>query len=409
MSRISRRTALTSLLGFTVTACGGGGGVISGDTTSVTTDAPQANATSTASGSQTGATASPSVTAGTTSPSLPAVTVLPVPGRWLELTGTPMSALAPDRAGHPGWGVIGPRAVTDAWGGGAFDTRRNVLLLTGGGHGDYGGNEIYEFALQTRTWSRTTEPSPMREVEPGRFEVLGSEAPVSSHSYDGLTFVPDAGAMFKFGGACYRSGSAYDQHAYLYDTATRTWQRRARAPRKCLQVVSDLDASNNRVIVGIETGLMQYDVAADRWLQHGQSNSFISASGAVFDPASGRFVVMQAKSGAIDFYDLHDPDQRQSTPISATMGWGRHAGMAYDSRRRRITIWDGGADVWMLRTDTWAVERQPAEGSVPSAQFADGRRRSAGIYSRWQYVPDLDAFIGYQHFEDNVWLYSPPA
>jgi hypothetical protein len=409
VSRINRRTALTSLLGFTVAACGGGAGGDDGEPTNNVTDAPQGNATSAGSGGQTAATTSSSGTAGTTAPSLPSVTVLPVPGRWLELTGTPMSAVAPGRAGHPGWGVSGPRSVTDAWGGGAFDTRRNVLLLTGGGHGDYGGNEVYEFSLQTRTWTRTTEPSPMRELEGGKFEVLGSQAPVSSHSYDGLVFVPGAGAMFKFGGAGYRSGSAYDQYAYLYDTATRTWQRRAPAPRHCLQVVSDLDASTNRVIVGTETGLMQYDVAADQWQQHSQNNGFISASGAVLDPATGRFVVMQAKSGAIDFYDLHDPNRRRATPITGTLGWGRHAGMAYDSRRRRIVIWDGGADVWLLRPDDWTVEKQPAEGPAPSAQFADGRRKSAGIYSRWQYVPDLDAFIAYQHFEDNVWLYSPPA
>jgi hypothetical protein len=392
---------LTSLLGITVAACGGGGGADGAEDASSFADVPQGHITGSADTGSVPVTVSPPAPA-----PAPSVPVLPVPGRWVELPGTAMSAVAATREGHPGWGS-GPRAVTDAWGGGAFDGRRNVLLLTGGGHADYGGNEVYEFALDTRTWTRATEPSPMREIEPNKFEVLGSEAPLSSHTYDGLVFLPGVDAMFKFGGACYRSGSAYDQHAYLYHMATRSWQRRALAPHHCLQVASDLDASQNRVIVAIETGLMSYDIGADQWTLHGRNNAYIAASGAVLDPATGRLVVMQAKSGAIDFYDLQDPGRRQSTPIESTLGWGRHPGMAYDSRRRRIVIWDGGADVWLLRPDTWAVEKQVAESSAPSSQFADGRNRSAGIYSRWQYVPDLDVFLGYQHFADNVWLYSP--
>ena len=48
--------------------------------------------------------------------------------------------------------VMGFRAITRAWGGGAFDTRRDRLLLFGGGHNDYGGNEhleAVEFLRQT--------------------------------------------------------------------------------------------------------------------------------------------------------------------------------------------------------------------------------------------------------------------
>ena len=40
-------------------------------------------------------------------------------------------------------------AITGAWNGAALDTKRNRLLVTGGGHLDYAGNEIYAFDFGT--------------------------------------------------------------------------------------------------------------------------------------------------------------------------------------------------------------------------------------------------------------------
>jgi hypothetical protein len=335
---------------------------------------------------------------------------LPAPGCWLELAGTPMCKVAPAREGHPAWGVIGPRAVTDAWGGAAFDTRRQVLLLHGGGHGDYGGNEVYEFHLTRRAWVRATDPSPLRDLGGGRFEVMGSEAPVSSHSYDGLCYLPDSGAIFKFGGSCYANGSAYDSHAYLYQPAQRRWRRLSQAPRHCLQVVSDYDPAVRRVVVGTGSGLMWFDAESERWELGGQGNANLSPCAAVCDTHANRFVQMQARSGAIDFFDLSHPGRRWPTPLAGPQPWARHPGMVYEPRRRRIVVWSGGPEVWLIDPSNWSVTLlSPACGAAPSARFADGQRRSAGIYSRWQYVPEQDLFIGYAHCHDNVWLYRLPA
>ena len=85
-------------------------------------------------------------------------------GQWLELPGTAMQQVFPKREGHPAWGVLGPSAVMSSWGGAAYDSTRDVLVVTGGGHTDYGGNEVYEFHLRNRQWLRATEPSAMRAL-----------------------------------------------------------------------------------------------------------------------------------------------------------------------------------------------------------------------------------------------------
>ncbi|MEO8410995.1 MAG: hypothetical protein ABI478_10525, partial [Propionivibrio sp.] len=53
----------------------------------------------------------------------------------------------------------GPSSILIAWNSAAFDKRRNLMYFTGGGHTDYGGNEVYEFDLNTGEWTRLTNPS----------------------------------------------------------------------------------------------------------------------------------------------------------------------------------------------------------------------------------------------------------
>ena len=96
----------------------------------------------------------------------------------------------------------------------------------------------------------------MRELKIGEFVVVGGDAPVSSHTYGGLTFLPNIDRVFKFGGSYYMSGNAYDKHAYMYNTEMKTWSRCAEAPQRVLTPVADYDAKTGRVLVVSATGLL---------------------------------------------------------------------------------------------------------------------------------------------------------
>src|ERR1700761_6743036 len=62
------------------------------------------------------------------------------PDSWLEIPDSAMKKVAADMEKFPKVrAVCGPSAVIDAWGGGALDTKRNRLVLWGGGHADYWG------------------------------------------------------------------------------------------------------------------------------------------------------------------------------------------------------------------------------------------------------------------------------
>lgn len=331
-------------------------------------------------------------------------------GEWRELPNTKLKDVFPKQSGHPAWGVVGPRSVTSKWSGAAYDTKRNVLIVTGGGHTDYGGNEVYEFELAARQWVRVTEPSTLSPLaQPGRYTTVDSEAPVSSHTYDGLVYLPQSEQMFKYGGSYYRSGDLYDSHAYLYNPAERRWKRGAKAPLPVVEVTSDYDPKHNVVIVGTGGGLMQYKVASDEWKLLAQRDFIRPAGAGTLDPDRRLFVQVDATTKALHYYAIDMANKRQVATLTGELGWGPHPGMAYHGPSKRMVIWDGGREVWVVDTGTWAVRKvenlnQPA----PSAVFANGERKSAGVYGRWQYIPDHDVFIAYNDTGDNVWVYKLP-
>ena len=305
---------------------------------------------------------------------------------------------------------MGPQAVVAAWGGAIFDTQRNVLVVTGGGHSDYGGNEVYEFHLDTLRWARVTEPSPLTPLAVlGRYAVVGSEAPVSSHTYDGLVHLPKSNQMFKFGGSYYSSGDVYDRHTYLFDLATKKWKRGAEAPLHVLQVSSDFDPKTGRVIIGAGGGLMYYDPVADSWKREPERDSNAPASAGALDPDNRVFVQVLASDAAISFYEIDKPPIRQKAPVKGEAGWGKRPGLAYHPPSRRMVIWNGGREVWSFSTNDWLVRKfTNPNGHAPFPLLANGNPKSAGVYGRWQYVPDHDVFIAYNSAADNVWVYKLP-
>ncbi len=332
------------------------------------------------------------------------------PGEWRELPNTKLQDVFPERIAHPAWGVMGPRAVVAAWSGAIFDTRRNLLVVTGGGHTDYGGNEVYQFDLRTFRWARVTEPSKLTPLSIiGRFAVVGSEAPVSSHTYDGLVHLPKSDQMFKFGGSYYRSGDVYDRHAYLFDLATKTWKRGAMAPIHVLEVNADLDPETNRVIIGTGGGLMYYDPTADSWKREFEHDSSVPASVGELDPDRRIYVQVMALTGSVAFYEIDKIPVRQKASIKGDAGWGKRPGLAYHSPSKRMVIWDGGREVWSFSTENWVVRKfTNPNGNAPFPLMTNGRPKSAGVYGRWQFVPDYGVFIAYNSVADNVWVYNLP-
>jgi hypothetical protein len=121
------------------------------------------------------------------------------PGTWAEVSLNTLAdvnpardpAVNPNHPGPPPW-RDNQAAVLGAWNGGAFASgygKSGALILVGGGHTDYYGNEVYAFDLDSRSWQRLTNPyrSPSFPVADG---IWPDGTPSVSHTYDQVDYHP---------------------------------------------------------------------------------------------------------------------------------------------------------------------------------------------------------------------------
>ena len=119
--------------------------------------------------------------------------------------------------GHPG-----TRSDHLAWSGFTWDPNRGDLLLYGGGHANYPGNDVYRWRGSTRQWERASLPSQIKQDDLGNFQAIDGwdNAPGSAHTYDTNSFFPHLDRMVVFGGAAYQSGTAFARE--VTPTTSRT-------------------------------------------------------------------------------------------------------------------------------------------------------------------------------------------
>lgn len=98
-----------------------------------------------------------------------------------------------------------PGSVVRAWSSFAWDPAGGKLMLWGGGHANYAGNEMYVWDGATGAWGLGSLPS--RISDDGL--VIGGTAPQSAHTYDNNIYLPVNNMFLTFGGAAIRSGSNF--------------------------------------------------------------------------------------------------------------------------------------------------------------------------------------------------------
>jgi hypothetical protein len=109
-------------------------------------------------------------------------------GGWCELNGAAIADGFPQNLDPRVRVVAGPRSVTDAWNGAAFDSNRMILYFHGGGHRDYGGNEVYSYDLRIGRWRRLTDPALLPPTDQETPCPVLASSPPASHTYDGIIF-----------------------------------------------------------------------------------------------------------------------------------------------------------------------------------------------------------------------------
>jgi hypothetical protein len=129
------------------------------------------------------------------------------PGTWQAISTNTLASVDPadDPAANPNYpgnapwsGGSGQSAVVNAWNGGVLATgygSKGSMIVWGGGHQDYYGNEIYAFDLATRAWSRVTNPYAGSMSFPFADGIFPDGSPVPPHIYDQIEYHPATNSL----------------------------------------------------------------------------------------------------------------------------------------------------------------------------------------------------------------------
>lgn len=336
---------------------------------------------------------------------------LPQKFGWHEIPETDLrSKCPPNGYGRSGYNFkFYCRSVTGAWGGGAFDTRRNRLYLWGGGHTDYFGNEIYALDLNALSMNRLTDPAlPIADHTANKSEIypFNGTQPNSRHTYDGVVYLENVDRLWAFSGSLAGNGG-YDNTTWIFNPNNNRWRRMnpaADIPQGGYGIVSAYDYDTGKVFLHDRTGLFTYQYSRDGGVYarlNSDGDIGIHASG-VIDPKRRKFIIIG--NGHEYIYDIGPNSKFVREKLNSTGDIGiikpQAPGFDYDPVSDRIVGWGGRKKIYSLNLDTreWT---SVAFNNDPGPQFRQG------TYGRWAYAPNLKVFVVYNGVDENAFIYRP--
>jgi len=342
------------------------------------------------------------------------------PGTWYEVSNSHLadSAVEPPLISQSLYdtihGNIGVRALTDAWSGGAYDTSRRMLLLWGGGHGDYGGNEVYGFDVATMTWMNLTLPS----SSPGG-DILPDGRPGARHTYSGLQYAPPpVDRMLAYGNYTFPHAGGSDR-VFTFDPAggDACWSQLPSLPLGAQNGYSAYDTNTGTYYVHSTHYLLSIKVAGvdpsqRKWKQLGTSLDWFRGGTLAID--TKRHKMVRIGNGHATIWDL----DASGTPRSDLQTTGdteieaqAEPGLVYDPKADRMVAWAGGGNVYTLNMDTlkWTCHQPAGDNTVtPDARQNPSAEYDTGTFGRFRYMPAYDAFILVASANRNVYFYRLP-
>jgi hypothetical protein len=319
-------------------------------------------------------------------------------------------------------GNVGFNAIISAWSGAAYDSQREWLIVAGGGHADYGGNELLAFDLPNLRWRRLTDPTPNpARIDDGAYR-NGDNTPVSRHTYGGLAYLTGTDRLWMFSGAGWYNGwsvpGAWTFNLAAIDPATpvanaTAWQdlRSANEPAPGVEEMSVHDPVSGRVFWQRQAGgLYSHDPATNTWQLHINDGGTSLQSFMALHPGLRRIYQFNVNGSGSARYAALPADLAQPLSFTAIALAGDSiiaaadsAGIEYDSTAGALVAYAGGTSVYTFNTDTNGWSRiDAAAGNLanPGARSAAG-----GVFGRFRYSARYNVYVYVDAASNNVYLY----
>lgn len=331
---------------------------------------------------------------------------------WTAVPGTDFQSICAGENGFPSvLGNSGCAAVTSGWSGGIFDTKRNRMIVFGGGHNDYFGNELYAFNVNSQTIERLTDPG-LPTASGCQEGIANNTQPNSRHTYDGIEYIASADKMFVFGGSLACAAGNFGSDTWTFDFGQNRWQRMnpsGTLPNGDAGMLTAYDPVTGLLFLHDRQYLYSYDVAADRYTRLSSSSAGIGYTmAATIDVANRLFVIAGHDSvqggGRVYTYDIGAGSNYSKRTLSTSGGGAvvntSYPGLAYDTDTQKVVAWSASAgnSVYSLNSSSGQWSAMTFSGSPTPVQN--------GTHSRWRYSPDSGVFVLVNKMSDNVYLFK---
>jgi len=327
---------------------------------------------------------------------------LPETVGWHELENTQLFPNCPDRPDVQG--NSGCQSVISAWNSAIADTKRGRLVLWGGGHSDYLGNEVYALDLAKPAMSRLNEPSPTTNVISCP-EAYVDGSPSARHTYNGLVYDPAQDAMYAFGGS--KSNCGFMSNAvWKLSLDKLKWERLepkgAELPQGAPGYVTAFDSRIGVVYLFDTANFFRYDPGHNEFRKLSQQGGVDYHLNGTIDEARNLFV-MFGGTGQLWVIDLGPRSKFKVEDWSRRVtGCDRllhsaYPGLAYAAPERAIVGWAGGDSVILFHPDKMSCEEQ----TYPNGP---GPAIGTGSNGRFRYFPGLDAFVLVNGWKQNAFV-----
>ena len=335
---------------------------------------------------------------------------------WKAIPNSNMDAVAPDPLPP---GNAQPGGVMTKWSGGTYDFGRDRLLVWGGGHKGYAGNEIYAFDVNNMKWVRLTDPTPNSQLI-DTSSAYADGNPSARHTYDGLAYIPPPYDMLYGRGGSWWSttGNNGNNDTWLFSFTADSWSQGATYPSdQTLNELTDYDFVSGQVYSHGKRKLSAYNPANDSWtvVTTDDSGQKLGGNG-VIDPVRRLFVRIGRDSNNVPtgryarVWDIHNtPPVRQDLNSTGDneIEDANAPGVVYDPVSDKIVAWDGfdtSGSVYVLDMDTRVWTKISPSGSVRPAVHTS--KEYNGTFGRFQYVKSKNAFIAVSYTDENVYVYK---
>ena len=327
---------------------------------------------------------------------------------WYQIPNTSIKSLCPSYSDIQA--SSGCAAVMSAWSGALFDTKRNRLIIHGGGHSDYYGNEIYAIDFNANPISAVlvkdaSHGSAITNVT-STPEAFLDGTPNARHTYNGWVYLPTQDSYLLYGAGLSADGPFSDGQ-WLFNPSNLSWTQQhptthpntaktGSIPQHAYDPVTD----TVYFVEGNASQFWQMNPATGAWTSLGSSGAACGNDNATSSIDPVRRLYACVGNGELFTVSLNSPytvTNDTSAPGCSTLAGTNSPGFAYDPIQQLFVGWAGGNTVYTYNPSAHSCTAITSYSGGPTTIQPNG------TFGRFRYAPALGVFVVVNDINSNAY------